>query len=187
MILLFISVFCALIALGFGGAAAWSDYARMSIPNLYSIAIIIAFVPIFAATTYLAPDVQFFESWKNHLMSFVGVFAFTYLLFVLKFIGGGDSKLITAYALWTGFAGLMPFLFFMALVGGVLGLVTLGLARSKPVKKPVRGSWIDKAQKGKGEVPYGIAIFSGAIVAFWQVGYLQPETLMALVTQTTGS
>lgn len=187
MILLFISVFCALIALGFGGAAAWSDYTRMSIPNLYSVAIIVSFIPVFLATTFLAPDVKFFGTWQTHLITFVGVFGFTYLLFALKLIGGGDSKLITAYALWTGLAGLMPFLFFMALVGGVLGLVTLGLARSKPVKKPASGSWIDKAQEGKREVPYGIAIFVGALISFWQVGYLQPDTLMALVTQTTGS
>ncbi len=187
MILLFISVFCALIALGFGGAAAWSDYTRMNIPNLYSIAIILSFIPIFAATTYLAPTVEFFGTIQNHLMAFGIVFAITYVLFVLKVIGGGDSKLITAYALWMGFSGLMPFLFFMTLVGAVLAIITLQLAKLKPIKKPLKGSWIFKAQKGKKEVPYGIAIFTGALIAFWNVGYLQPETLMALVTQTTGS
>lgn len=187
MVLLFILVFCALIALGFGGAAAWSDYTRMNIPNLYSIAIILSFIPAFAAMKFFAPDVTYFGNWQSHLITFVAVFAVTYVLFLLKFIGGGDSKLITAYALWTGFQGLMPFLFFMALIGGVLGLITLLLGKVKLVKKPKRGSWVAKAQNGKREVPYGIAIFTGAIIAFWQINYLEPETLISLVTQTTGS
>jgi len=187
MVLLFILVFCALIALGFGGAAAWSDYTRMNIPNLYSIAIILSFIPAFLAMKFLAPETVYFDSLQNHVITFFAIFAFTYVLFVLKFIGGGDSKLITAYALWTGFQGLMPFLFFMALIGGILGLITLFLGKTKLVKKPKRGSWIAKAQSGKREVPYGIAIFSGAIIAFWQINYLEPETLISLVTQTTGS
>jgi len=187
MIILFILVFCALIALGFGGAAAWSDYTRMTIPNLYSIAIIAAFVPAFIGVKFLAPEIDYFSSFQDHLITFLVVFAFTYLLFFLKFIGGGDSKLITAYALWTGFQGIMPFLFFMALVGGILGLITIGLERSKPFKSPEKDSWIFKAQKGAKQVPYGIAIFIGAVITFWQVGYLQPDTLMAVVTQTIGS
>jgi len=158
----------------------------MSIPNLYSIAVIVAFVPAFVAVTFFSPDIDYFGTWKNHLITFVAVFIFTYVLFLLKFIGGGDSKLITAYALWTGFQGLMPFLFFMALVGGVLGLITIILSKNKFFKTPKQGSWIAKSQAGDKQVPYGIAIFTGAVIAFWQVGYLQPQMLMALVTEITG-
>jgi len=187
MILFVILIFCALIALGFGGAAAWSDYTRMTIPNLYAISIALAFVPAYGIIKYFAPDFLYFATWQSHLGAFAIVFVVTYVLFLLKTIGGGDAKLVSAYALWVGMEGLMPLLFFMAAIGGILGIVTLILGRYKPVKKPRSASWVGKAQNEEKVVPYGIAIFLGALIAFWQVGYLQPETLISLAKTTIGS
>ncbi len=187
MILVFIIIFCAIIALGFGGAAAWSDYSSLRIPNLYAACIGAAFIPAFIVATFLAPDISFFASWKSHLIAGGFVFALSYALFYFKFIGGGDSKLLSVYALWVGLSGLLPLFFFMALVGGVFGALTLALHKWKPVKKPVKGSWIEKSQKGAKDVPYGIAIFIGALVAFWKIGYLQPDALMALAEAGMGS
>ncbi|MEM6811676.1 MAG: prepilin peptidase [Pseudomonadota bacterium] len=186
MLLFFILVFCALIALGFGGAAAWSDYSSMTIPNLYAICIALAFLPAFFMMNYFAPDVTYFSTWQSHTIAFVSVFFVTYVMFLLKLIGGGDSKLITAYALWVGLEGLMALVFFMAIIGGVLGIITLILGQWKPVKKPAKKSWVALAQKGKKQVPYGIAIFSGAIIAFWQAGYLEPNTLISLAAAAPG-
>lgn len=180
MILVFIIVFCALIALGFGSAAAWSDLSRLKIPNLYAAYIGAAFIPAFLAHMFFAPEVAVFASFKNHLISALIVFGVTYVMFFLKLIGGGDSKLLSVYALWTGLSGLLPFLFFMSLVGGVLGLMTLYFKKSKPIATPKEGSWIDKAQKGGQDVPYGIAIFIGALIAFWQVGYISPDALIEM-------
>lgn len=180
MILVFIIVFCAMVALGFGAAAAWSDYSRLSIPNLYSICIGASFIPAFLAIMIFASDASLFASWKSHLLALAIVFGVTYLLFYLKLIGGGDSKLLSVYALWVGLAGLTPLLFFMALTGGLLGVTTLALRKWKPVKQPAKDSWIEKAQAGKQDVPYGIAIFVGALISFWQVGYLKFSELIAL-------
>lgn len=187
MLLVFIVTFCVIIALGFGGAAAWSDYNRLLIPNIYAAFIGAAFVPAFLAMMFFAPDVAFFASWKAHLLSFVFMFLLTYLLFYFKMIGGGDAKFISVFSLWVGIAGLMPFLFSMVLVGALVALVTLSLEKWKPVQNPVKGSWIEKAQKGERHVPYGIAIFIGAVFAFWKAGYIQPAELMALAIETTGS
>ncbi|MEM9470186.1 MAG: prepilin peptidase [Pseudomonadota bacterium] len=186
MVLFVILIFCALIALGFGGAAAWSDYTRMTIPNLYALSILLAFVPAYGLIYYLAPEFLYFSTWQSHLGALALVFAVTYVLFLLKVIGGGDAKLLSAYALWVGMEGLMPLVFFMAAVGGVLGIITLMLGKYKPVKKPRSSSWVGKAQREEKVVPYGIAIFVGAIIAFWQVGYLQPEILISLATTTIG-
>ena len=187
MILIFVIIFCAIVALGFGGAAAWSDYSRMSIPNSYAVCIGAAFIPAFLAAAIFAPDMSVFASWKNHLIAGVAVFGLTYLLFYFKIIGGGDSKLLSVYALWVGLGGLMPLLFFMALTGGILGFSTLGLHKWKPVNKPAMDSWIAKAQSGSQDVPYGIAIFIGAVTAFWQVGYLKPDVLMDIASELAGS
>lgn len=188
MILVFIIVFCALVALGFGAAAAWSDATRLKIPNIYAASIGAAFVPAFLAITFFGPaETTIFSSWLNHTIAAALMFGVTYALFHFKLIGGGDSKLLSAYALWAGLSGLMPLLFIMSLVGGALALSTLGLKKYQPVKNPVVDSWIDKAQKGGQDVPYGVAIFIGAVFTFWQVGYLRPETLMALASHGIGN
>lgn len=180
MVSVLIISFCTIIALGFGAAAALSDFNRLIIPNNYVLFIVGAFVIAFLASLIFAPEAIFFSSWKNHLLSSGLVFIVTYILFHFKVIGGGDSKLLSVYALWAGLGGLMPLLFFMASMGGILGVFTLILNKKQLVNKPAEGSWIAKAQSGLQEVPYGIAIFVGALSAFWSVGYLQPSMLMKL-------
>lgn len=187
MFLVFVIVFCAIIALGFGAAAAWSDYSRLLIPNMYVVYIGAAFIPAFILTTVLAPDVSFFTTWKSHVLAGLFVFGITYILFYFKMVGGGDSKLLSVYALWVGIPGLAPFLFSMALIGGVLGGITLALKKWKLIKSPIENSWIDKAQKGGQEVPYGIAIFAGAVITFWSNGYLQIGSLVELASTGAGS
>jgi prepilin peptidase CpaA len=184
--LLFIVIFCVIIALGFGLAAAYSDFKGMTIPNLYPGFIILSFVPAFIAVQIFTPESAYFSSWISHLVSLAVVFGITYALFATKAFGGGDAKLCSAFALWVGVQGLAPFLFFMGVVGGSLGLLTLALGKHKPIKAPVKGSWIDKAQSGAKEVPYGIAITTGAFAAFFYAGYLSPEGVTALIQTAVG-
>ncbi len=186
MILIFIVTFCTIVALGFGAASAWSDVNRLIIPNLYSILIIAAFIPAFLFVNFLAPDSSYFASWKSHAVALVIVFSITYAMFYFGVFGGGDAKLISAFSLWAGVAGLIPLLFFTALGGALVSIATLALRKWKPVKKTVKDSWIEKAQQGENKVPYGVAIFVGALVSFWQVGYIQPESIAQLAAQSMG-
>jgi prepilin peptidase CpaA len=180
MILVLIISFCAIIALGFGAAAALSDVNRLIIPNNYVLFILGAFAIAFGTSLIFASETSFFSSWKNHLLSGGLTFVVTFALFHFKVIGGGDAKLLSVYGLWVGLSGLMPLLFYMAVVGGVLGIMTLIFNKKQLVAKPSEGGWIAKAQGGLQEVPYGVAIFIGALGSFWSVGYLQPENLMKL-------
>lgn len=182
MILVFIIVFSAIIALGFGAASALSDVNKMTIPNPYVVFVAASFFPAFIIVKLFGGDAVIFSSALSHLGTGVAVLGATYVLFTLKLIGGGDSKMISAYAMWTGLSGLMPLLFIMAVVGGLLGLTTLALKKYKPVSKPTEGSWIAKAQGGAQDVPYGVAIFSGALFAFWQIGYINPSVLISLIS-----
>ncbi len=187
--LVFIVIFSVIVALGFGLASAWSDFKGFTISNAYSIGVILAFVPAFLAVTLLVPESQYFLSWKSHLLAAAAMFALTFVLFTLRMIGAGDSKLATAYALWLGVMGTPAFLFYMTVTGGLLGLATLAMGRWKPFAAPPEGGWIARAQAGEKDVPYGIAIVVGALVAFIQRGYFDPDKLMALVqaAETAGS
>jgi len=175
-----------MIALGFGLASAWSDFRGLTISNYYSLFILAAFVPAFLVITFLAPETAYFSSWKSHLMSGGIMFGLTFFLFSIKMIGAGDSKLSSVYALWIGMQGMPSFLFFMTLCGGILGLMTIIFKKWKPFKAPREGGWIDQAQKDNNVVPYGIAITLGAIVAFNQVGYFDPENLAVLAKAQLG-
>lgn len=187
MFLVFTVLFCVIIALAFGGAAAWSDFNQLMIPNLYVMLIGVSFIPAFVLTQFLAPDAGFFGSWKNHLFSGGLIFLITYGLFHFKLIGGGDAKLITIFAFWVGVKGMMPLLFGMALVGGVLAVMTLLFNSKKLSMNQTKSLWITKAQDGAKDVPYGIAIFAGAIFSFWHAEYIQPHEIMALATSQIGS
>ncbi len=98
MILVFIVTFCAIIALGFGALAAWSDVNSLKIPNNFSIAVVVTFFIAFMTANLFSPDAFLFSSWQSHFLSGVFVFGITYALFHFGMIGGGDSKLLSAYA-----------------------------------------------------------------------------------------
>lgn len=174
---LFIVVFCMLIALGFAIAAGVADFKTMNIPNIYSLGIILAFLPAFATDALSGDGMEFFASWKSHLIAGVGMFGVTFLLFSLGMIGAGDSKLSSALSLWVGIPGLPAFLFYMAITGALLGVATKVMNKRVVVEGPKEESWIAKAQAGGVGVPYGIAIALGAIIAFYQLGYFSPEKL----------
>ncbi len=184
MIFLFLVVFGVLVAIGFGMASAISDFRSMTIPNIYAGGIVLAFIPAFAADMFSGEGMEFFYAWQSHVIAAVAVFALTFVLFMARVIGAGDSKLCSAFALWVGLPGLASFLFYMAITGALLGIATKMMNSRQIVAAPKEGSWIAQSQAGRLGVPYGIAICVGAIVAFYQLGYFSPEKLALLAGYT---
>jgi len=178
--ILFIVVFCMLVALGFGVAAGLSDFKSMNIPNVYSLGIALSLFVALLVDAVTGNGMEFFAPWKSHLIAGAATFAATFVLFSFRMIGAGDSKLCSAFALWVGLTGLASFLFYMAITGALLGLATKVMNKRVLVAAPAEGSWIAKAQTGFGGVPYGIAIAVGALVAFYQLGYFSPAKLALL-------
>lgn len=178
--ILFIIVFCLLVATGFAIASGIADFKAMNIPNIYSLGIILAFIPAYATDAFSGQGMEFFASWKSHLIAGLVMFAITFVLFSLRMIGAGDSKLATALALWMGLPGLPAFLFYMAITGALLGIATKVMNKRVLAPNAPEGSWIAKAQSGFGGVPYGIALALGAIIAFYHLGYFAPEKLAML-------
>ncbi len=180
MLFLIVYLTSVFIVLGVGAVAAYSDVKGMQIPNMYSAIILGVFVVCFAVMT-LGGKEWIFYPLTAHLISFGIVFAFTAGCFALKLIGAGDSKLASAYAAWMGIQGLLPFLFYMALVGGLLGAFAIIVKKYKPFKNPKPDSWIGQVQGGANKVPYGVAIVIGALASFVKIGYLNVDNFSLFI------
>lgn len=140
--------------------AAFTDLKRRQIDNWLNAGIALA-APLFWWTSGLAlwPDV----AWQ------LGIATITFFLcaglFALRWMGGGDVKLLTALALWIAPSAFLKLVIIMALVGGVLTLLF--------------GMWhIARRQKDRLAIPYGVAI-SAAGLWILSTEYL-PHTAVAL-------
>ena len=162
---------CLSVALGAGVLAAWSDVKNFTISNRYIVIIIMSFVVVWGSQYFFAEEFVFPVLMSN-ISSAVIVFFITFIMFAFRLIGAADSKLASAYALWFGIGGVAPFLFYVALAGGVLALFSLFLRKFKPVKRIHSENWIVLAQNGNNKIPYGGAILFGALASFLNLGYL---------------
>lgn len=130
--------------------AAVGDALTYRISNRLNLLIAGLFFPAAFAHAMSLADVI------NHVLVGGAMLLAGMLLFRFRLFGGGDAKLLAAASLWLGGAALLPFVMWMALSGGVLGLV-IGLSRlirlSSGTSSPNR------------DVPYGIALAIGAIAA----------------------
>ena len=140
--------------------AVVSDFRELLIPNWIIVALIAAFPPF--AILYLEPLTAVW-----HVLIALGILALTTAFFAVKWIGGGDVKLMTGAVLWTGPKHVATFLLVMSIIGFVLamvlwGLRTRGVPRSLPNNSLLRRLQV-LAQEG--QCPYGVAIGAAALVA----------------------
>jgi Flp pilus assembly protein, protease CpaA len=84
----------------------------------------------------------------------LAVFALFATLFAMGCMGGGDVKLLGALALWFPWAAMLSMLMVMALIGGVVTIVTVVHHRMTRTL-------------GQPQIPYGIAI---SVAALWLIG-----------------
>ncbi len=88
------------------------------------------------------------------------------LLFARGVIGGGDAKLLAACAVWVGWTGLARFLFAVAIIGGLFGLLLLWLRRANLHGSWTEKPWIRRLLSDEEGIPYGVAIGLGGMVTF---------------------
>ena len=142
-------------------AAGLRDLTTMTIPNWISGLLIVAFFPAaFAAGL---------ES--NQVFANVGVGLVALVIgatmFALRWLGGGDAKLMAAACLWMGLQGVAPFILWTAVAGGAFSLALM-FVRSSMVRNmlPAGPAWFGRLMEPKGDIPYGVAIAIGALLAF---------------------
>lgn len=139
--------------------AALRDITSYTIPNWISLAAAVLFFP--AALVVGLP--------LNHVGFSLGIGAATLVfgigMFAAGWVGGGDAKLMAACALWLGWPAVLPFLAWTALAGGAMA-VGLLCARKVPVLAGRGPAWMSRLLQPGEDVPYGVAIAAGALIAF---------------------
>ncbi|MFN3370481.1 MAG: prepilin peptidase [Sphingomonadaceae bacterium] len=143
------ALLCLLVGAGF-------DLARFEIPDTLSILLLVGAVILGLLTPGFG--------WGSHALALLAMFAVGLLLFALGWMGGGDVKLLTAFAAWTGLKGLPLFLTGVALAGGVLALVLIG-TRSALKAAGRAPETMPKLFRPDAPMPYAVAIAAGGI--FW--------------------
>ena len=151
-------------------AVIWFDMTRFTIPN-WLVGSLLLLYPL---AVWLSPVAV---AWQSSLLVMISVFAVGYIVFAMKWMGGGDVKLITALSLWVGVAGLLDFVFLFAVLGGLLSLV-LWLGRKLLLYIPrINAQTLPRILKNGEPVPYGLAI-AGAFL--WMLGAGQLAMLSPL-------
>ncbi len=152
---LFIVVFPSLMAL-----AASMDLLTMTIPNRIPAALAFGYL-VSAVALGLPPQAVLFD-----LSCALAVLALTFVMFSLRWIGGGDAKLAAATALWMGWSSVLDYGLAAAICGGLL---TLGLLTARATTLPAmlaRHAWIARLHDRGAGVPYGIALAAAGLLQY---------------------
>jgi prepilin peptidase CpaA len=135
------------------------DLSTFTIPNWISLGLLALFPASALATGLSLGDAGI------HLAVGAGALLVGMALFAGGIVGGGDAKLFAALALYMGLQSVIPYVFAVALAGGVLAALLL-VMRWLPVRVFLsRFVWMQKLSGAGVGVPYGVAIAAGAIVA----------------------
>ncbi len=141
-------------------AAALEDALSFTIPNWVSLALLAAFGPAAIAVGMPVPTMAL------NLGIAIAALVAGMVMFALRWLGGGDAKLLAAVSLWLGWTALPTFLIGTAMAGGALAIMLLTL-RSAALRPLILlgPRWVTRlAEPGEG-VPYGVAIAVGAFTA----------------------
>lgn len=140
--------------------AALHDLTTMKIPNWISGLLIVAFFP-----TALALGLPWTAVGVSAALA-AGALIVGMGMFAANWIGGGDAKLLAAAMLWMGVSGALPFILFTALAGGGFCLLLLTARSHLPFFAQTGPGWIMRLMQPKGDIPYGVAIAIGALLAY---------------------
>jgi prepilin peptidase CpaA len=135
--------------------AAVSDVRYRRIPNWTVLAVVILFAG-WAIANGGAGVVSALEAAGLALVV-------SLVLYALKVMGAGDSKLFTAVALFAGMGSLLLLVVATTLAGGAVALVSLA---TRPRRALAMFTLRGKGDWGRG-VPYGVAIAVGGAVIMW--------------------
>jgi prepilin peptidase CpaA len=144
--------------------AAFTDVAAYKIPNWLTGLTAALFFPMAFLTGMPLADF----GW--HLLAGIVLFVVGYIGFSLRLFGGGDAKLLAAAGLWFGINQAGPFIVLSALAGGILAfcmsLWAAGMALHQHFGVGAEGPFLKKLRGFAPNLPYGIALCIGALLAF---------------------
>jgi len=133
-------------------AIAITDLRLFIIPNSLVIALL-ALWPFWVVVSGV-------DSLGYTLLGAVGVFLLGAVLFSFRLMGGGDVKLLTVLALWSGLNGLLALILVISIAGGFLSLLWLNRGRAMFA---MAVNWMGGMRDNK-QIPYGVAIAVGGLL-----------------------
>ncbi|ESQ74899.1 prepilin peptidase [Asticcacaulis sp. AC402] len=139
--------------------AAVSDLVAMTISNRLNLVLAALFFPAAVLLGLSVGEIGI------HVAVAAAALVLGMTLFALRFMGGGDAKLIAATALWLGFDGFIALLFYTAISGGALTLAIITARRLFWGWAPKLPKWLGQHLEPKTGIPYGIAICAGGLLA----------------------
>lgn len=129
--------------------AAVTDLRSRIISNRLNIA-----VALLAPLWWLACGLPVWPGMAAQVLIGLVIFALFAGMFALGWMGGGDVKLLAALSLWFPWQAVASLLVLMAVLGGVVTIVTVIHHRAT-------------RRLGQPEIPYGVAI---SLAALWLLG-----------------
>lgn len=176
-----LQAFSSLLVVAFAGLllyAAAQDFRHYVISNRTVMGVTALFALFMVAQLLLPEPARLLAAplehlWKAVVLAVV-VFAGAAGLFAAGAMGGGDVKLLAAVTLWAGPQWTAPFLLLTALAGGLVTLVMLLHALSRPGRaaavqaistSPNLNFLRTRMQNVK--VPYGLGISCGGLMIAW--------------------
>lgn len=137
----------------------YMDATRYRIPN-WLVGSLLLLYPVAA---WMSPGID----WKMAICGMAIVFAVGYFVFTMRWMGGGDIKLLTVCALWVGLENLLDFIMTAALLGGALSVAILVLRNLGPHIPRPKGKELPRVLRPNEPLPYGLAIATGFLVMMW--------------------
>ncbi len=141
------------------------DATKYIIPN-WLVGLTLAVYPLMVVMSPTPID------WSRAVLATVAVFVVGYGMWKMRWMGGGDIKLITACSLWAGASllRLFDFLIIMTVFGGVLALAAIVIRKGLPWVAPAMlGSpKLPRLFKDGEPVPYGLAIALAFLFLLWK-------------------
>jgi prepilin peptidase CpaA len=147
--------------------AASSDLLTMRIANWLVGALVVGYLGLALVAGFSLNEIGM------NLAAGGLVLVFSFAFFVFGWIGGGDAKLVAGTALWLGFAQLLPYLVYAALLGGGLTLLILAMRRYPLPAGLARHKWIDRLHDNKSGVPYGVALAIAGLLVYSDTAVFQ--------------
>lgn len=152
----------ALILTAFFLVVIYNDVTWYLIPNWLNAALLLLY-PVFVLVTPHAVN-----PWHAVGIFFV-VFLLGFGIFMMKWMGGGDVKLMAVCGLWCGTMGIVDFLVLTAIFGGLFALMLIII---RPVAlfafSQMSGTPRVPRLLTIGEpVPYGVAISAAMLTVIW--------------------
>lgn len=147
--------------------AGAGDALTMRIPNWLNLLIAASFFPMAVAAGMPLPMIG------AHMATGLALLAAGYVLFAVRLFGGGDAKLLAAAGLWLGYPASQNLLVLSAFAGGGLALV-VGAWSLVKLDSEIRGGFVSRRLAFlKPDLPYGIALAIGGLLAFSQSWWMR--------------